>query len=250
MTIQTFPTDPLQKTWDGEWIKYNQRPYFKPNVRLLEVLTACFNHRLKNKKILELGAGSGSDIISLTKKGAKGFALDFSQESIKTILYWSQKKRCKVNVKRGQISDIPYSDNYFDLVYSVGLMEHFKNPLPYLYEQIRIVKPGGFLVIDVPQKYTLYTIAKHARMFLGTHPFGWETEYSKRDLITLGRKLRAKTYAVYGRDSDVILRLPQFIRGFLQNIFTKTLETSFLAPYICLNIGLILQKQSSIIARK
>lgn len=234
-------TEPSEKNWEKEWLAYNKNPYFKPNKRVIKIVSECFSDKLKNKKIIELGVGSGCDIVSLVQKGALGFSADFSEESLKAVYYWSKKKKVQVNAIKADIIKIPFPKNYFDMVYSVGLMEHFVDIIPYLKEQIRIIKPGGFLMIDVPQKYTLYTIAKHIRMKLNTHPFGWETEYSKGDLIKIANQLHQKIYRIYGNESDIISRLPAFIRPFCKKIFSRSIEVSPLAPYVCLNIGLVLK---------
>ena len=233
--------NPSENNWDKEWKIYNKNPFFKPNKGVLKIINKCFKKKIKNKKILELGAGSGSDIVSLAKNQAKAYAIDFSKESIITTKYWANEKNVKVTAIKADIKKIPHKDKYFDLVYSVGLMEHFENNLKYIKEQIRVIKPKGFLIIDVPQKYTLYTIAKHIRMKLNTHPFGWETEFSKKDLINIAKYFKQDVYMIYGRDSDVIQKLPIILQPMCKAFFSKTIENTFIAPYICLNIGLILK---------
>ncbi len=231
----------INDNWDIEWKKYIQNPYFKPNKKVLKIIKECFHNKLTGKKILEVGAGSGCDIISLVQAGARGYALDFSEESIKTIKYWLHKKNIFVNTVKADIKKIPYPDSYFDLVYSVGLLEHFPNPLSLIKEQVRVIKKGGFLIIDVPQKFTLYSIIKHIRMLFNRHPFGWETEYSKSDLLKLADKLGYQPFLIYGRDFDIIPKLPKSLRPLVSRILKDKVEDSFLAPYLCLNIGLVLK---------
>ncbi len=220
---------------------YNSAPFFKPNTQVIKEITRCFNYDLRNKKILELGAGSGCDIVSLIKMGARGYALDFAQESVKTMKYWSSKENVKLQIIRGDIRKMPFKKHTFDMVYSVGLMEHFEDLLPLLRKQIQIIKPGGFLLIDVPQKYTLYTVAKHIRMRSNSHPFGWETEYSREELIGIAKKLKQQVSRVYGRDSDIIQKFPVKIRPIFNNIYSYIIENTFISPYVSLNIGLIVK---------
>jgi len=73
---------------------------------------------------------------------------------------------------------IPVPDATFDIVFHQGLLEHFKDPLPLLEEQFRVLKPGGFLLVDVPQRYHIYTVIKHTLIFLNKWFAGWETEFS------------------------------------------------------------------------
>ena len=54
-----------------------------------------------------------------------------------------------------------------------------------LQEQRRVLKPGGYVVIDVPQKYTLYSLRKRIAMWCGRWFAGWETDYSPGELENL-----------------------------------------------------------------
>ncbi len=235
-------TNPLSSTWNIQWRNYNKAPFFKPNHKVIQEIVRCFDGNVKNKKILEIGAGSGCDVLCLSKMGAYGYALDFSSESIKTMRYWSKKTKTNISIKQADIRNLPYEKSLFDMIYSVGLMEHFENPLPLLEKQLSSIKKGGFLLIDLPQKYSLYTIAKHVRMRLGTHPFGWETEYSLGELRKMSEKLNTKIVRWYGRDLDIIQKIPLSIRPYVDSVYKKTIENTWISPYIGLSIGIILQK--------
>lgn len=232
---------PLKTTWDKQWKHYNRAPFFKPNHKVIQEIVQCFDGDVKNKKILEIGAGSGCDILCLSKMGARGYALDFSSESIKTIQYWSKKTDTAIHIKQADILHLPYTKPQFDMVYSVGLMEHFEDPIPLLKQQVSIIKKGGFLLVDVPQKYSLYTIAKHVRMSFGTHPFGWETEYSLGDLRKISEKLHTKIVRFYGRDLDIIQKIPIQIRPHINTFYKKMVENTFISPYIGLSIGMVMK---------
>ena len=232
---------PFKSTWDKQWKNYNNAPFFKPNYKVIQEILRCFDNNVKNKKILEIGAGSGCDILFLSKMDAYGYALDFSYESIKTMQYWSMKTKTNIVIKQADIRNLPYDKPMFDMVYSVGLMEHFKNPIPLLKKQLSIIKKSGFLLIDVPQKYSLYTIAKHIRMHYDQHPFGWETEYSLSDLKKISEKLKKNAIRFYGRDLDIIQKIPMFLRPIINTGYQKTIENTILSPYIGLSIGMILK---------
>lgn len=233
---------PNIRTWEKGWKQYNQAPYFKPNLTLLKQIHALFP-TLRNKKILELGAGSGSDIVSLAQQGAIGYALDFSPESLRSIYYWAKQKKVHLFIKRGNIEKLDYPAHSFDCVYSVGLMEHFHNLLPLLRQQIRLVKKGGYLIIDVPQTYTMYTIMKHIRMRRNTHPFGWETQYSASDLQKIAQQLQQTKYTIYGRDLDIVSHLPECIAEKINFLYKKYVEPTQISWYTSLCIGIIIHIQ-------
>jgi SAM-dependent methyltransferase len=46
----------------------------------------------------------------------------------------------------GDLSDLPR----FDLVYSLGLIEHFSDPVPLIRKHVELAKPGGLLVLGLP----------------------------------------------------------------------------------------------------
>lgn len=239
---------PKASTWDTQWRDYNSHRFFKPNYAVIDEVKRCFPKGVKGKKILELGAGSGCDIVSLTLEGAEGYALDFSKESLKSMNYWAKVKKAKVKNILADVKKIPLKGGTFDCIFSVGLMEHFPDPMPYLKEQIRLLKPGGFLIVDVPQTFTLYTIAKNIRMMRETHPFGWETQYNVFQLKNIAEKLNQPIHRIYGRDSDIILRIPDEYKSFkawLTEAYRKTIEKSFLSPYVSICIGLVLKINKS-----
>jgi SAM-dependent methyltransferase len=45
---------------------------------------------------------------------------------------------------------LPFKDNSFDLVLSLAVLEHVKNPWTHAKEMLRVLKPGGILYADVP----------------------------------------------------------------------------------------------------
>jgi SAM-dependent methyltransferase len=45
---------------------------------------------------------------------------------------------------------LPYPDGTFDLVVSMDVVEHVSEPLPWLRELVRVVRPGGSLFLTTP----------------------------------------------------------------------------------------------------
>jgi len=227
--------------WNNIWQFFPKNILFRPNIKIINEVLKIFNKKVNNLKILEVGAGSGSDCVTLAKYGAKCYALDFSAEALRVCQKTAKKYGVKIISIKSDCQKIPYKNNFFNVVFSAGLIEHFKNPIPILKEQLRILDKKGYLIVDVPQRYNLYTISKHLRMFFNTHPFGWETEYSKRDLKIIGTKLKLKLIKIYGRDSALSNHLPDQLNKIWKKFFTK-IESSKIAPYFCLHLGAIYQK--------
>jgi len=60
---------------------------------------------------------------------------------------------------RGDISNLPFKDNSFNLITSNMVLEHVEDPLSLFNELRRILKPGGKFVFHTPNKYGYNTIA-------------------------------------------------------------------------------------------
>jgi len=228
----------FKKIWDAEWRIFARNSYLRVNRRVVEAILGVMGGEVKGKKILEVGAGCGGDSVFLAKKEAICTVLDISPEAIKVAQKIAKTEKVKITGIVADCQQIPEKNNFYDLVFSVGLVEHFRDPLPIIKEQLRVLKKDGFLIIDVPQEYNIYTLIKHLRMKFGRHPFGWETEYSTTDLKRLAQALNIKATRFYGRDTALRLRLPLILREPWLKIFS-IVEKSKIAPFVCLNIGMI-----------
>lgn len=203
-----------------------------------------FQQDMKNKLVLEVGAGSGKDCIALNKLGATCITLDYSRNALMWAKYFSQRDNYSIGRVLANGFFLPFKSESFDIVFSVGVIEHFKDPIPFIREQLRVVRQGSFLLIDVPQKYNMYTVVKKIRMVLRNFPFGWEGEFSASRLGKTLKSLDLKIVKYYGRSSFLSSRLPQRIRYKWERFHLKIDKSAF-GPYVCLNLGVICQKMVS-----
>lgn len=97
------------------------------------------------KKILDVGCSDGSRLTHLDKK-AKLFGVDYSKNAISI----GQKKYKNIKLFFGDAEKIPFTDSYFDLVYTAYTIEHLENPDKVIDEMIRVTKKNGLLVIVGP----------------------------------------------------------------------------------------------------
>lgn len=148
-------------------------------------------------RILEVGAGTGRDAVALARAGASVVTIDYVVGSLDLTVKAAAAAQVTLAPVGGDGLAMPFADDSFDVVFHQGLLEHFRDPLPLLRENIRILKPGGFLVIDVPQRYHYYTLGKRILIKLNRWFAGWETEFSPReleDLITGAGVAVTRTY--------------------------------------------------------
>lgn len=140
---------------------------------------------VRGRHVLEVGAGSGRDLLELAGKGAIGVVLDYSPASLELVARQSAERGIPVHLVRADALRMPFRDGAFDVVFHQGLLEHFRDPMPLLRENARTLKRGGRVVVDVPQTYHLYTVMKQGLMLVNRWFAGWETQFSPRQLERL-----------------------------------------------------------------
>ena len=109
-----------------------------------------------------------------------------------------------------------------DIVFSQGVVEHFKNPILVIKEQLRVLKKNGILIINVPQKFTGYTIKKKILIRKNKWKFGWETEYSYNNLKKIAKILKLKEKESFGYNYYKSWGEPAFVlRDLVEKITRK-----------------------------
>lgn len=148
-------------------------------------------------RVLEVGAGTGRDGILLAGMGASVVSLDYSLPSL-TMIGSQLDSGGRVDLCCGDAFALPFADGTFDIVFHQGLLEHFRNPGDLIAENARVLKPGGLILVDVPQRYHYYTVVKHLLITIGRWFAGWETEYSAGQLERLLRDHGFRIVTSYG----------------------------------------------------
>lgn len=185
-----------KKHWDDYWADSRRLDdvYANDN-RIVEFLSGRL--RLTGMRVLEVGAGTGRDSDAIASLGAEVWTLDYSEESLRLM---SDHLEHEVRIVCGDALSLPIASETFDLVFHQGLLEHFRNPGELLAENYRILRPGGYLLVDVPQRFHYYTLAKHILMFLDKWFAGWETEFSAGELKGLMTNQGFEVEDMYGHN--------------------------------------------------
>jgi len=195
------------------------------------------------KKILEVGAGMGGDSVFLAKKGGEVTVIDFTKEALALIGENAKKAKVDITTVQADARRIPFPDNTFDIIFHQGLLEHFKNPDELLREQKRVLKLGGYLLVDVPQRYTTYTVKKHLLMLFGKWFAGWEREFSIGELEGLLRHVGLTPVQSYGWGYyGKLYHLRHWRLGSWYERLWRRIEATRLKLYLSWCIGVIAQK--------
>jgi len=116
------------------------------------------NSRIKpNAKVLEIGYGPGLGIESASGFAYEGFTAGIDISNI--MLMQASKRNAeniskgKVKLLQGNVDEIPFEDNYFDMVFSVNSMHYWEDLQEALKEIKRVLKPGGEVCISLHPKW-------------------------------------------------------------------------------------------------
>ena len=105
----------------------------------------------KHDTILDVGCGGGRTVYKLAAIAMEGkvYGIDFSEESVsvshRTNQQWIELGR--VEIQHGSVSHLPFSDDMFDLVTAVETHVFWPDLPANMQEVLRILKPGGTLII-------------------------------------------------------------------------------------------------------
>jgi SAM-dependent methyltransferase len=158
----------------------------------------------KNEIIVEIGSGLGVDAFEIASHGFSVVSLDISKEALKQQIAKADGKGLNIIPVVADALHLPFKTNSISFFYHQGVAEHFSNPKPFLSEQYQALKPGGFLLIDVPQTLTFYTLKKKWAIYRHKWFAGWETQYAPYGLRRLVKSLGLKVIECYGREYDIL----------------------------------------------
>lgn len=103
------------------------------------------SENVRNKNVLDLGCGPGIHAKLLTKRGAKVTGIDNSKVSINLARIESPKSKFII----GDIENLPFKSNNFDMVFSSMVIDHLKDWNKVLNEVNRVLKKNGIFVFSI-----------------------------------------------------------------------------------------------------
>lgn len=123
-------------------------------------------------RYLDAGCGTGDFIPALLERGGDVFAIDIATEMIShaKARYGSSDSEHRLHLSVADVGHLQFPDSYFDAIIGVGLMEYVSSDEPVLEELYRVLKPGGILIITVPNLASPFmaceTVALHGRRLI------------------------------------------------------------------------------------
>jgi SAM-dependent methyltransferase len=109
--------------------------------------------RWAGKDVLEAGCGIGTDAAEFVRAGARYHGVDFSPRALE--LARRRPELSGVDLVAGSVTELPYPDASFDLVYSNGVVHHMPDTSRAISEFHRVLRPGGAAIVMVYHRASL-----------------------------------------------------------------------------------------------
>ncbi|UCG46191.1 MAG: methyltransferase domain-containing protein [Phycisphaerales bacterium] len=180
-----------------------ERKYFvEPHIH-----TFAQFEKWRDKKVLEVGCGIGTDTVNFARAGAKVTAVDFSPKSLDIA-----KRRAEVygleidfyEASAEKLSDIVPVEEY-DLIYSFGVLHHTPRPARAISEMRKYMGPDSLLKIMVYHRHSWKVL-----WILTT--YGKGAFWKSRDLIARHSEAQTGCPVTYSFTKKTIRRL---LAGFI-----------------------------------
>lgn len=117
-----------------------------------------------SSRILEIGAGGSHTLGALAGRlQCNAYGLEPDTDGIAKARELAVLESATIQMIEGDGFCLPFQNGGFDVVYSLGLIEHFspEETLRLVKEHVRVCKPGGLVIISVPNFWNLpHTIRK------------------------------------------------------------------------------------------
>lgn len=121
------------------------RPLTKYPQQLAQYLLEKYNIPTNGTKLLDLGCGRGDCTQAFKDLGIDAEGAD--ESNFASDIY----PDLNVHLFDLKTDHYPVEDNYYDVVFTKSVIEHFYYPENIMAEVYRILKPGGLVIIMVPE---------------------------------------------------------------------------------------------------
>ncbi|MHC1767838.1 MAG: class I SAM-dependent methyltransferase [Verrucomicrobiia bacterium] len=164
----------LRDAFLRQYLGYSLGPTPKLPLRMLVVLAAPLVSRfdsvqryvgyVKDGRVLDVGCGNGHMLSSYRALGWETWGCEVSAASAQLAAIDGHQ------IFVGEVTAARYPSNHFDAVTMWDALEHVHNPGETLVEIRRVLKPGGYLHVSVPNAGSLYWRVFLDKWFMFTCP--------------------------------------------------------------------------------
>jgi 2-polyprenyl-3-methyl-5-hydroxy-6-metoxy-1,4-benzoquinol methylase len=163
---ETYGVDGEAVAYHGQLAKDWERRYRKRSFKARQaVLAECLQGRdLVGASWLDAGCGTGTLSRWLAERGCKVLGVDAAAEMAETASLLAQgEKFINLSFERVEtIAHLPVSSNSRDGILCSSVLEYVSEVDACLKEFARVLRPGGLLLVSVPNRYSIVRLTQAA----------------------------------------------------------------------------------------
>lgn len=195
-----YQQDDIVDVWDRVAESYSASSVAQPDYQAnIHVMLQHIGNP-SGKTMCEVGCGSAVISAVFGHKGAEISLVDKSSKALDFAQRTFNQEGLKAKYYLQDATDMEFPDGHFDVVWNAGVIEHFRDEgkIALIREMWRIVKPGGILLIMVPNKWDIpFVLGKWLAMWRKTWQFGYEDDLSSFQLRKLARLSGLSSFTVF-----------------------------------------------------
>jgi GT2 family glycosyltransferase/ubiquinone/menaquinone biosynthesis C-methylase UbiE len=128
---------------------------------------SLLNEYCHGGRLLDIGCANGGFLAAAHRAGWECCGVEISAHACRLA-----EKHPGVRISRGTLAQAKFDDGYFDAVSAGDVLEHMQDPSGFLKEVRRVLKPGGYVYIAVPDFGSLhYRLMRLLCVFTGRNYF-------------------------------------------------------------------------------
>lgn len=197
MQYTTPETQDTYRTMWEEWGSAKKEIYlnykFKPTHRVgltnyvrERVLLSCIPD-WKGKKVLDVGCAAGNQLYAVHNEISEGHGVDIAQSLVDAaIAYTKEQNFTNLTFSQGEVERLNFPDLSYDVVICGEVLEHVFDKNEAFRELLRVLKPGGHLIISVPNLNADGTWWGRLMRLVGVRSFTPIPVFSKEEIATHG----------------------------------------------------------------
>lgn len=108
------------------------------------------------ERALDVGCGTGDYTLALAQQDIRAIGIDLAPAMLAVATSKAKATGLPVDYIRGTAESLPFPAESFNLVISVTALEFVNSPLAVVTEMMRVLRPGGRLVVGVLNAWSLW----------------------------------------------------------------------------------------------